>query len=85
MHPGQGEILRQLYEQAMATGKNVLLLLNDRLPQISQIPIGEEHRYEVVDGRTRRPAAVGIKCVAVFDRSVVEDESHWVYLVRPIT
>jgi hypothetical protein len=54
------------------------------LPQISQIPIGEEQRYDVVDGRTRRPAAVGITCVAVFDKSVVEDESHWVYLVRPI-
>jgi hypothetical protein len=83
-HPSQDEILQQLYEQAMATRKNVLLLLNDRLPQISQIPIGEEQRYDVVDGRARRPAAVGITCVAVFDKSVVEDESHWVYLVRPI-
>jgi hypothetical protein len=83
-HPSQDEILRQLYEQATATGKNVLLLLNDRLPQISQIPIGEEHRYDVDVGRTTRPAAAGITCVAVFDNSVVEDESHWVYLVRPI-
>jgi hypothetical protein len=83
-HPSQDEIVRQLYEQAMATRKNVLLLVNDRLPQISQIPIGEEHRYDVVDGRTGRPAAVGITCLAVFDKSVVEDESHWVYLVRPI-
>ena len=57
--------------------------LNDRLPQISQIPIGEEHRYDVDDGRTQ-PTAVGVKCVAVFDKSVVEDESHWVYVVRPI-
>jgi hypothetical protein len=83
-HPGQDEILRQAYEQAMATGKNVLLLLNDRLPQISQIPIGEEQFYDVDDRRRRRQAAVGVKCVAAFDRSVVEDESHWVYLVRPI-
>jgi hypothetical protein len=82
-HPSQNEILRQLYEQATATGKNVLLLVNDRLPQISQIPIGEEQRYDVDDGRPE-PTAVGVKCVAVFDKSVVEDESHWVYVVRPI-
>ena len=82
-HPSQNEILRQLYEQAAASGKNVLLLLNDRLPQISQIPIGEEQRYDVDEGLPR-PAAVGVKCVAVFDQSVVEDESHWVYVIRPI-
>jgi hypothetical protein len=83
-HPTQNEILRQLHEQSTATGKNVLLLVNDRLPQISLIPIGEEHRYDVVDGQTQRPIVLGIKCVAVFDKSVVEDESHRVYLVRPI-
>jgi hypothetical protein len=83
-HPSQNEILRQLHEQSTATGKNVLLLVNDRLPQISLIPIGEEHRYDVVGGQTQRPTVLGIKCVAVFDKSVVEDESHRVYLVRPI-
>jgi hypothetical protein len=83
-HPTQNEILRQLHEQSTATGKSVLLLVNDRLPQISLIPIGEEHRYDVVGGQTQRPTVLGIKCVAVFDKSVVEDESHRVYLVRPI-
>ena len=82
--PSQDEILRRLDEQATATGKNVLLVVNVRLPQISLIPIGEEHRYDVVGGQSQRPTVLGIKCVAVFDKSVVEDESHWVYLVRPI-
>jgi hypothetical protein len=82
--PTQDEILRQLYQQARATGKNVLLLLNERLPQISQIPIGEEQRFEVEDREDHRRSAVGVRCLAMFDRSVVEDESHWVYLVRPI-
>ena len=83
-HPTQTEILQQLHEQSTATGKDVLLLVNDRLAQISLIPIGEEHRYDVVDGQTQRTTVLGIKCVAVFDKSVVEDESHRVYLVRPI-
>jgi hypothetical protein len=83
-HPSQDEILRQVYEQARAARKNAVLLVNDRLPQISQIPIGEEQRFEVDDRRTGKRAEVGVRCVAVFDRSVVEDESHWVYLVRPI-
>jgi len=82
--PSQDEILRRLDEQATATGKNVLLVVNVRLPQISLIPIGEEHRYDVVGGQSQRPTVLGIKCVAVFDKSVVADESHWVYLVRPI-
>jgi hypothetical protein len=83
-NPDQDEILRLLYAQAMAERKNVLLVLNTHLPQISQIPIGEEQRFEVDDRRTGTRAEVGVRCVAVFDRSVVEDESHWIYLVRPI-
>jgi hypothetical protein len=83
-HPTQDEILGQLYERARAAGKNVLLLLNDPLPQVSQIPIGEEQRYEVEDRRNHGRVAVGVKCVTVFDKSVVDDESYWVYLVRPL-
>ncbi len=83
-HPTQDEILRQLYARAKKTNKNVLLLLNDRLPQISQIPIGMEQFFELDDPRAHKRPTVGVTCVTVFDKSVVEDESHWVYLVRPI-